>query len=124
MAQLPGPQALSEATGDAFRRSMTTAVDPICDQFSEEATRKRYGFENWQRGSYLHMDSSHVQHFDLFDQAASIEKLLGSGWSLNDIRRAAGEAPIKEPWADEHLLTKNIGQFGTVSAQEGGNQNG
>jgi len=113
-----------EATGDAFRRSMTTAVDPICDQFSEEATRKRYGFENWQRGSYLRMDSSHVQHFDLFDQAASIEKLLGSGWSLNDIRRAAGEAPIKEPWADEHLLTKNIGQFGTVSAQEGGNQNG
>lgn len=113
-----------EATGDALQRTMSTAIDPICDQFSEEATRKRYGFEEWRNGSFLRMDSSSIQHFDLFGQAANIEKLLGSGWSLNDIRRAAGENPIKEPWADEHLITKNIGRLETAeSAQKGGNTN-
>ena len=110
-----------EATGDAMRRSLGWAVDPICDQFSEEATRKRYGYEEWSKGSYLRMDSSTIEHFDLFGQAANIEKLLGSGWSLNDIRRAAGERPINEPWADEHLITKNIGRLELADAQKGGN---
>lgn len=100
-----------EATGDAKQRTLTSGIDPICDQFSEEGTRKRYGYEAWAAGSYLRMDSSSIEHFDLFGQAANIEKLLGSGWSLNDIRRAAGEQPINEPWADEHLITKNIGRL-------------
>lgn len=113
-----------EATGDAMQRTLTGAIDPICDQFSEEATRKRYGYDEWRKGSYLRMDSSSIQHFDLFGQAANIEKLLGSGWSLNDIRRAAGETPINEPWADEHLITKNIGRLDTAEGQEGGNGNG
>ena len=114
-----------EATGDAMQRTLSGAIDPICDQFSEEATRKRYGYDEWQKGSYLRMDSSSIQHFDLFGQAANIEKLLGSGWSLNDIRRAAGEQPINEPWADEHLITKNIGRLDTAEgSQEGGNENG
>lgn len=115
---IPGVLVLGEveATGDAMRRALSFCIDPICDQFSEEATRKRYGFDDWKAGSYLRMDSSTIQHFSLFDQAANIEKLLGSGWSLNDIRRAAGEAPIPETWADEHFLTKNIGQIATVAA--------
>lgn len=113
-----------EATGDAMQRTLSGAIDPICDQFSEEATRKRYGYDEWQKGSYLRMDSSSIQHFDLFGQAANIEKLLGSGWSLNDIRRAAGEQPINEPWADEHLITKNIGRLDTAEGGEGGNNNG
>lgn len=108
-----------EATGDAMRRALSFVVDPICDQFSEEATRKRYGYEAWAKGTYLRMDSSAIQHFDLFSQAANIEKLLGSGWSLNDIRRAAGETPIGEDWADDHFLTKNIGQFASVAAEAG-----
>lgn len=113
-----------EATGDALQRTMSGVIDPICDQFSEEATRKRYGFDEWRKGSYLRMDSSSIQHFDLFGQAANIEKLLGSGWSLNDIRRAAGENPINEPWADEHLITKNIGRLDSAeNAQKGGNTN-
>ncbi|MBQ9686521.1 MAG: phage portal protein [Oscillospiraceae bacterium] len=100
-----------EATGDAMRRALTTGIDPICDQFSEEGTRKRYRYAGWEAGSYLRMDSSTVQHFDLFSNAVNIEKLLGSGWSLNDIRKAAGEEPINEPWANEHLVTKNIGRL-------------
>ena len=109
-----------EATGDAMRRAFTVGIDPICDQFSEEGTRKRYGYDRWQSGGRLFMDSSAAQHFDLFANATNIEKLLGSGWSLNDIRRAAGEEPINEPWADEHLITKNIGRLEEQKDDEGG----
>jgi hypothetical protein len=109
-----------EATGDAMRRTLTKTVDPICDQFSQEATRKRCGREDWKNGTYIRMSSAAIEHFDLFSMAANIEKLMGSGWSFNDIRRAIGEEPIAEAWADEHFITKNFGGANEVNAQEGG----
>jgi HK97 family phage portal protein len=113
-----------ENTGNATRRALTTAIDPICDQIGEEITRKRYGFELWSQGSYARMDSSAIEHFDLFGSAANIEKLVGSGWSVNDIRRAAGEETINESWADEHFITKNFELASAlIAAQEGGNAN-
>ena len=113
-----------ESTGDALRRGLTTCIDPICDQIGEEITRKRYGFELWSQGSYARMDSSSIEHFDLFGSAANIEKLVGSGWSVNDIRRAAGEETIKEPWADEHFITKNFELASALmAAQKGGDSN-
>ncbi len=114
-----------EATSDAARRVLTTAIDPLCDQIGEEIVRKRYGFEQWSRGTYARMDSSTIEHFDLFAMAANIEKLVGAGWSVNSIRRAAGEEPINEPWADEHFITKNFELASAMlAAQEGGNENG
>ena len=48
-----------------------------------------------------------------FANAANVEKLVGSGgYSINDVRRAAGQAPIPEPWADEHFMTLNISPMG------------
>ena len=99
-----------EGVKDAQQRFLTGCIDPICDQLSEEGTRKRYGYDGWSRGDYLRVDSSAIIHFDLFANAANIEKLVGSGaYSLNDVLRAAGQATINEPWADEHYMTKNIG---------------
>lgn len=98
-----------EAVGDATNRFLTNVIDPICDQLGEEVTRKEYDFDDWNRGSYVAMDSSTIQHFDLFSAAAGIEKLIGSGaFSVNDIRRACGQSRIEEKWADEHYMTLNI----------------
>ena len=45
----------------------------------------------------------------MFDAAANIEKLVGSGaFTINDILRAANRAPINEPWADQHFMTLNF----------------
>ncbi|MBQ9720262.1 MAG: phage portal protein [Oscillospiraceae bacterium] len=103
-----------EATADANARFLSYVIDPLCDQLQEEITRKRYGLDDWKLGNYLRVDSSSILHFDLFGQASSIEKLLGSGVSFNDIMRAAGRATISEPWADEHFMTKNIGKVADV----------
>lgn len=98
-----------EATGDARQRFLSDVIDPICDQLQEEITRKRYGFDGWAAGSFLQVDSSTIAHYDLFGQAAGIEKLIGSGvYSINDILKAAGQATINEPWADEHYMTLNM----------------
>ena len=84
-------------------------MDPLCDQLEEEAIRKRYGYEEWVKGNYLRVDSSAILHFDLFANAANVEKIIGSGgFTINDVRRAANQAPINEPWADQHFMTLNI----------------
>lgn len=113
------------ATGDAYKRMLSEVLDPICAAWSREITRKRYGYANWQSGSYLKVDSSAIGHFDVFDSAAAIEKLIGSGWSFNDLLRKLGEPTISESWADAHFITKNFGNFdAAASAAEGGNNAG
>ncbi len=99
-----------QGTQDAVGRFLTACVDPLADQLSEEITRKLYGFEEWQNGSYLRVDTSTINHFDLFANAPNVEKLIGSGYSYNDVQRAAGMPQINEPWANEHFLTKNFGR--------------
>lgn len=103
-----------QGTEDAVGRFLTACVDPLADQLSEEITRKLYGFEQWQNGSYLRVDTSTINHFDLFANAPNVEKLIGSGYSYNDVQRAAGMPKINEPWADEHFLTKNFAKAETV----------
>lgn len=101
-----------EATGDAYTRFLTDCIDPLCDQLQEEINRKRYGFQQWKAGNYVRVDSSNILHFDLFANAANVEKLAGSGaFTINDILKAANREPINEPWADQHYLTKNIGSL-------------
>lgn len=97
-----------EGTADAVQRFLTNCIDPLADQLSEEVTRKRYGYEGWEKGQFFRVDTSAIQHFNLFGNAASVEKLIGSGYSYNDVQRAAGGPEINEPWANEHFLTRNF----------------
>lgn len=99
-----------EGTGDAYRRFLSNCIDPLADQLSEEINRKLYGFRAWNIRDYMQVDTSAIQHFDLFDNAANIEKLIGSGYSYNDVQRAAGGREIEEDWANEHFITKNFAE--------------
>ena len=114
-----------EGTENANKRFLTNCIDPICDQLQEEIVRKRYGYEQWKAGDFLRVDSSSILHFDIFENAANVEKLVGSGaYTINDVRRAANESTINEPWADEHFMTLNISTMGqsarSLDAQKGG----
>lgn len=116
-----------QGTEDAQARFLTGCIDPICDQLQEEINRKRYGYEAMRRGDYLRIDTSGIRHFDMFSNAANVEKLVGSAvFTINDILRAAGLPTIPDPWADEHYLTKNIATLSesvtSVSAAKGGNE--
>lgn len=107
------PSALIRGTatnmGEVVTQMMTFCIDPLAAMISEEATRKRYSFREWQRGDCLQLDTSTVQHFDIFANANNIEKLVGSGaFSINDILAAAGLPEIDADWANAHWLTLNI----------------
>lgn len=69
-----------EATGDANDRFLSRVIDPIADQLQEEVNRKWYGFEDWKKGSYLRVDTSSIMHFDIFANAANVEKLSAPRW--------------------------------------------
>lgn len=98
-----------------------TMCDGLIKQISEEITRKRYGYEGWIKNSYIVIDSSAVLHFDMFNTAAKVEKLVGSGaFSINEVRKAAGQPLINEPWANEHYMTKNIAGIVMPEGGEGG----
>lgn len=99
-----------EGTADAYSRFLSYCIDPLADQLTEEINRKMYGFEAWQMRSYMQVDTSAIEHFSLFENAANIEKLIGSGYSYNDVQRAAGAREIDEPWANEHFITKNFAE--------------
>lgn len=109
--QIPAVLVRGQVSGseNAVTRFLSTCIDPLCDQIQEEITRKRYGYDEWQKGNYVRMDSSAILHFDVFANAPNVEKLVGSGaFTINDVLRASNQPTIKEPWADEHFLTKNI----------------
>lgn len=125
--QIPAVLIDGQVSGaeNAVQRLMTTCIDPICDQVQEEITRKRFGYDGWSQGNYAKMDSSSIQHFDLFANAPNVEKLVGSGaFTVNDVLRAADMPTINEPWANEHFLTKNIATMQeaaqSLDAQKGG----
>lgn len=109
-----------EGTADAYSRFLSHCIDPLADQLSEEINRKLYGYDEWRKRSYMQVDTSAIQHFDLFVNAANIEKLIGSGYSYNDVQRAAGGREIEEDWANEHFITKNFAE--AQNAVEGATQ--
>jgi len=108
-----------ENTSDAVNRWLTNCIDPLARNLQQEINRKRFGFDGWKQGSYMLVDTSNIVHFDLFANASNVSKLIGSGYSFNDIRRAQGQPPINEDWADQHLFTRN---FGALSADAGAGQ--
>lgn len=114
-----------QGTEDAQGRFLTGCIDPICDQLQEEINRKRCGYDRIQRGDYLRIDTSSIRHFDMFANAANVEKLVGSGvFSINEVLRAAGLPAISEDWADKHYLTKNIATLGSETSVLGGAEGG
>lgn len=114
-----------QGTEDAQGRFLTGCIDPICDQLQEEINRKRYGYDRMRAGDYLRVDTSSIRHFDMFANAANVEKLVGSGaFTINDVLRSAGLPTIPEPWADEHYMTKNIAALGAETTAMGGAEGG
>lgn len=114
-----------QGTEDAQGRFLTGCIDPICDQLQEEINRKRYGYDRMRAGDYLRVDTSSIRHFDMFANAANVEKLVGSGaFTINDVLRSAGLPTISEPWADEHYMTKNIAALGAETTALGGAEGG
>lgn len=102
---------------------LTFGVDPYADMITE-ALNKRAGFENYVTGNRYEVDTRRIMHRDIFQSAAAISTLIGSGtYSIDEVREQLGEAPLGEWWSEKHFITKNyeeIEKFLTEQGQEGG----
>ncbi len=92
---------------DVVKSFLTFAVDPITDMIGKVLTGA-YGIWDWMQGNYYKVDTSGVNHIDMFDMANNIDKLISSAFaSVDEVRERAGLDAINEEWSRKHLLTKN-----------------
>ena len=111
-------------TSKAVDELLTFCIDPLVDLLETEINRKRNGYDGFKRGDRLRIDTTHIRHIDLMDVSGSIDKLISSGcYTINDIRRLAGDDPIAEPWADRHFITKNYSDITEAAEPLGGDTN-
>lgn len=107
--------------GDAYKVLLTGCIDPLCGMIARELTGKQFTLREIADGCAIEADTSAILHTDLIEAAANVDKLIGSGWSHNEVRRALGQHRLDEAWADEHYITKNYQTM--QEAQNGGESN-
>ena len=113
-----------QGTSDAVDQLLTFGVDPLIYMIEEEINRKRSGYHGMNGGDYIKIDAKQIKHVDLLSVSTAIDKLIGSGaFCVNDIRLLVGEQAIDEPWAWQHVLTKNYMPF-DEALKQGGDSNG
>lgn len=120
---IPAVLLLGEVAGteDAMSRWLTTCIDPLCDQIGKEITAKRYSYDDWHKGNHVEVDTSAIMHFDLFGNAANVEKLIGSGiYSIDDVRESVGLNRLNTEWSKKHYMTLNITSIEKDTKVEGG----
>lgn len=83
-------------------------IDPIADMISEEFTGQTYGFEGWANGNYIQVDTSRINHVDLFEVADKVDKLISSGTlCIDEVRPHLNFNPLDTDWSRAHFITKN-----------------
>ena len=96
----------SEITG----QFLSFAIDPLAEEIADEMTRCFFPYEEWNGGrNRVEVNTSRITHADLFQVAADVDKLIGSGFtSIDELRSLVpGLQPIGEDYAQAHWITKN-----------------
>ena len=87
---------------------LSFCIDPIADMISEELTRKRYTFAEWQRGNYIEVDTSCINYVDILEVADKADKAIASGLaSIDELRPRVRLKPLETDFSTAHFMTKN-----------------
>ena len=103
---------------DVINLFITEAVDPIASMISEELTAKE-GLNEFNSGTRFEVDTTLINHVDLFDIAGEADKLISAGiCSINEVREKIKLSEINEEWADIHYITKNYSDMNGMNEFE------
>ena len=87
---------------------LSDCIDPFADMISEEITRKYYTFDEWKNGCEVVVDTTCVNHIDLFEIMANVDKGIASGFvCVDETRKAAGLRELKTDFSTSYFMTKN-----------------
>lgn len=106
---IPPPLMFGNMTniGDLNQAFLTYAVDPIAEQIAQEFTAKFYEPEQWAQGHKVVVDTTRINHIDIFEVASAVSQLIGAGFSLDEIRDATRWPRIGTEESQQHLITRN-----------------
>lgn len=95
-------------TGTLMDQLLTVCIDPLVTVLQTEINRKRFGQRSLERGSRMIIDTTCIEHVDIFNIAGKADKLIADGvCSIDEIRTLIGLLPIETWWSEKHWMTKN-----------------
>lgn len=119
---IPPSYVLGDSSGikDSQAATMTNCIKPLAEMISQELTGKLFTVQEITSGSCITVDTGSILHHDLIEDSSGLDKLIGSGWTINEVRRALGEYKLDDPDADVRFITKNYGTIAeTLKGGEG-----
>lgn len=110
------PNVLTMALGERdeqYNFYLSECIDSFKVSIESAFNKKVYKKDQYLKGDRMLVDTTDLKHIDLFDVGTSVDKLIGSSVvNPNEIRDRLGLDLIDEPWAKEHVRTKNYGLIG------------
>lgn len=101
---------------NAFDEFIATGLRLFINLIEDEMNRKLITKDEYLKGGKVKIDISHVKHYDVLSHADKIEKLIGVGFTHNEVRKMIGEEPVTDDMqADVRHFTLNFS-----SEQKGG----
>lgn len=92
---------------DAIDEMITFAVQIIVEQLNDALNHALMEKETYLAKNYVRFNLSKSKHRDIVSSASSIDKLIGDGFSHNQILDLFDIPEIDEDWANQHHITKN-----------------
>lgn len=103
---------------------LSICIDPLADMISEEITRKYYTFDEWAAGNRVEVDTSHINHIDIFEIADKADKAISSGLaSIDEMRKHANMSELNTAFSQAHWMTKNYALAEDMLNNEEGSEN-
>jgi HK97 family phage portal protein len=88
---------------------LSLCIDPLADMIGEEFTRKYYSFEEWQGGNYVKVDTSCINHIDIFEVADKVAKIVSSAaMNVDELRDRLGMNALNTEFSTAYWMTKNF----------------
>ena len=61
------------------------------------------------------IDTSTIMHMSASEMAQAYDKMIScGGWSIDDIRKKSGDAPLNTEWSKRHFITKNYSEMNEI----------
>lgn len=93
---------------EVINQFLTFTIDLVAKLISEEITRKSISYEDWEKGDYIQVDTTNINHIDILNIGEKVDKLIASGTTnIDEIRTRIGLNKLNTDFSKQFWITKN-----------------
>lgn len=117
---IPPSYIRGDAAGisEAQSAALTNAVKPLAVMIGAELTGKKHTVREIARGSRIEVDTGNILHHDVIGSASGMDKLIGCGYTVNEVNRMLGQPASDDPLCDQRFITRNYQTMESAIAEE------